>query len=808
MGGRRRLGGVRWLAIAVMAVVMLLGAAASAYAAEGEIRGRVTNAAGEGIPDMPVEALPKDLSHSSSGAFTDENGYYAIPIFIHAPEGFVVQFLPKDYNEAHDTDYVATYFGGTYRFDDATVVFAGDEGIDVQLEEGVRIEGVVTGEGSPLEGVYVHQYADDTNDYPIWASSASTDDSGAYIVRGVPASEPVILRFDPWHCNDLNGTHYMDQYFGSAIVFEDATPIIGGNPNADVALVPGAMVWGRVTGEGGAPLKGVGVDVTRKADDWRYGSDDDTDADGHWEVWVHPGTPVVVYFTPGGYNSAHGTSYLATYYESVYTPEKATVVNPGTTSVRADQRLIQGKTITGTVTAGGAPASDVSVAVFRHGTEGPGVPLRTTSTGSDGRYRFGPLAPGEYTIRFAEGGYHDEDTDTFYSAEWWNGRHAWQLADVIVLDTTADAVADEDLDLAASIAGRVTAAGNVQLEGIEVLVQGLNNTYTATTDVAGDFEISGLEPGTYKVFFDPWEYNQKSDTDLLSEYWDDERTLASATVLGAEPGGILRTDVTLDSGTRIAGTVVDSTGTPIPDVDVLIHGIRGSGRWVGRWAQATTGPDGRYVIRGVEPGSYKVEFDPWAYNNTNGAHLAREHYNDRHAVEAADRVSVDVGSPRLDVDATLEEGGRIEGTVRALSGPLKDVNVYVEDTLNGIPLEWDSTEADGSYSVGPLSPGEWTVYFDARDHNSNYKANLVSEYYNHAYRRADAQPVGVEPGEPTTGIGAYLSPGARLAGSVFDGSRSLHDSIVRVYDSSGDLVTEVEANVGAAGWQAIGLPPR
>lgn len=197
MGGRRRLGGVRWLAIAVMAVVMLLGAAASAYAAEGEIRGRVTNAAGEGIPDMPVEALPKDLSHSSSGAFTDENGYYAIPIFIHAPEGFVVQFLPKDYNEAHDTDYVATYFGGTYRFDDATVVFAGDEGIDVQLEEGVRIEGVVTGEGSPLEGVYVHQYADDTNDYPIWASSASTDDSGAYIVRGVPASEPVILRFDP-----------------------------------------------------------------------------------------------------------------------------------------------------------------------------------------------------------------------------------------------------------------------------------------------------------------------------------------------------------------------------------------------------------------------------------------------------------------------------------------------------------------------------------------------------------------------------------------------------------------------------------
>lgn len=43
----------------------------------------------------------------------------------------------------------------------------------------------------------------------------------------------------------------MDQYFGGAIVFEDATPIIGGNPNADVTLVPGAMVWGRVTGEGG-----------------------------------------------------------------------------------------------------------------------------------------------------------------------------------------------------------------------------------------------------------------------------------------------------------------------------------------------------------------------------------------------------------------------------------------------------------------------------------------------------------------------------------------------------------------------------
>ena len=116
--------------------------------------------------------------------------------------------------------------------------------------------------------------------------------------------------------------------------------------------------------------------------------------------------------------------------------------------------------------------------------------------------------------------------------------------------------------------------------------------------------------------------------------------------------------------------------------------------------------------------------------------------------------------------------------------PIAGVDVIAYDSLGNVAGEaW--AESDGSYQLGGLPSGNYTVWFEVAD-------NLhASEYYNGRSASSAADPVAVTVGQTTTGIDAALARGGAISGKVADSSGPPVGNVsVNAYDSSGTMVDE------------------
>lgn len=144
-----------------------------------------------------------------------------------------------------------------------------------------------------------------------------------------------------------------------------------------------------------------------------------------------------------------------------------------------------------------------------------------------------------------------------------------------------------------SISGKVTAAsGGNPVEGAYVCV--LNAASQASEECAfttagGEYTIPGLEPGEYKVHFEPG----YSSGGLIGQYYDEASSFATATVIelagGEERTGI---DAALAEGGKISGTVTAAaSGEPLEGISVCAEEI-------GSWSYhcQATDSSGEYTI--------------------------------------------------------------------------------------------------------------------------------------------------------------------------------------------------------------------
>jgi len=224
--------------------------------------------------------------------------------------------------------------------------------------------------------------------------------------------------------------------------------------------------------------------------------------------------------------------------------------------------------------------------------------------------------------------------------------------------------------------------------------------------------------------------------------------LSAARLAGAETGGAISGHVTSSfTHAAIQGITVCAASTVAEvkseEEDEEDEGPANSGC-------ATTDASGGYTIAGLAAGSYYVEFRATART----LNYVAQFYPEKASAAEAQPVAVAAPGTTAGIDAQLQPGGQISGTVTvaATHAPLSFVAACA--TPLGSPAETEDicgiTGSNGTYTIQNLPGGSFTVAFIDLRHK------YAVQFYKLKATLAEAEPVTVSPPATTPGIDAVL----------------------------------------------------
>ena len=230
----------------------------------------------------------------------------------------------------------------------------------------------------------------------------------------------------------------------------------------------------------------------------------------------------------------------------------------------------------------------------------------------------------------------------------------------------------------------------------------------------GDYAVFNLLDGNYIV-----QCKDITGT-YAAEVFDDVTAFADGAIVTVNGGtaSLPRVDFDLEFGATVHGHVrgrVEGSGVgePLEGISVDIEQVLGtnnpelSGGYVG----VVTDSSGNFKV-GVRPGVYTVRFLDYGTN----AVWASQLFSNTTAQQWATPVVLsNAGDIAGGIDAILEPGRRISGTVTRPSGEPIDKVFVLYETYNEQVQQWGlatlfKTEPDGSHSA-TVPPGKYRVYF-------------------------------------------------------------------------------------------------
>jgi hypothetical protein len=299
-----------------------------------------------------------------------------------------------------------------------------------------------------------------------------------------------------------------------------------------------------------------------------------------------------------------------------------------------------------------------------------------------------------------------------------------------------------------TIKGTVTEAAGSHAGIVGVEVSALSSTtheFVSSVDTVtgGGYELTGLTSGSYKVEFIP-----AFESKFVGQFFDNKSSFAAAeTVTLAEGETKAGIDAQLGEGGTISGTVTGA-GVPLGSVGVDVFPTEESEFFFGT-STTTEAGTGKYTLVGLPQGSYTVEFFPEA-----GLNFVPQFYNEKSTFSKADPVKINAeGEPKTEVNANLQVGGEISGTVTdaATHKPLANVFVYAGN-MGGFESfgGFAETNANGEYTIPGLASGSYNLEFEFFSETPG-APGYISQTDN---------GVGVTQGSVTGGINVALAPNA------------------------------------------------
>jgi hypothetical protein len=583
---------------------------------------------------------------------------------------------------------------------------------DIYLFEGGSISGTVfcgtggVGIGVPIS---VHREASTLN---FWANGVTASD-GSYTLSGLPEGQYRVqtnLR-GPVTCSVNGSQNLANASLGGVSVTtgQDA----GGK---DLTLPAGGTIAGRVSyctdnlalpngcvnPASEAPVVNIRV-AAYDFDTGEFFSDAQASGSGdytiqalplglRYEVRVetrdNPDDPQFFNFVQESWNDA-------TFRQDV-DPVPASGTLDGTPVAGIDFVLELGGAIAGIVTdeASGGPLIGANVCVNRF----TGGGFRTCDqTDPNGFYLVRGLPEGDFRVSASA---PPPPNDNYVTECWDDAVDCGQALPVAVPAVTGSTIPiTGNIDFALSsgrgIGGTVTSGGQAvpNLRMVALQDQPPFGYAETLTDASGDYTITGLAPGVYRVFAYGAPY-------AVTEQPADVTT-------SDEPN----LDFDLEQGATLTGLVTDTNDNPIPNVSIVVsffaddRGLGPDGGYV-----ATTSANGDYTFVGLPVGSFKVFADGGPTREFVGLY-----WDGQPRRQQADEVQINAPSDVFTADFRLPRGATVKGKV-----------FYDEGLGNAANGRLDTGEAGiDDVSVSLVSDGAEFNYFGQSDSNGDFTISGV-----------------------------------------------------------------------------------
>ena len=311
-----------------------------------------------------------------------------------------------------------------------------------------------------------------------------------------------------------------------------------------------------------------------------------------------------------------------------------------------------------------------------------------------------------------------------------SGRQA--LACILLIAGTAvysQAQTSSAKDPTASISGKVTVKGK-GVPGIIITAQdpvyrgGWQTTrHRATTDASGEYRISNLPAGTYRLMPHAMAFTLENEQ-------------ATAALIVGEGETIEDINFALVPGGVITGKITDAEGNPLIEENITLTPVDDKSDYVrSQVGGVYTDDRGVYRAFGLRAGKYRVAA---GYPEQNVPGMGRHGYRQTFHPSTTDEAKATVieVSPGGEVDdVNIVMAGRTRGgfnvTGRIIDGqtgqPIPNLTYGISQTFDDGSSSASSgarTNANGEFRFESVMPGKYTVYVDQQP-NSEMRANPV-----------------------------------------------------------------------------------